>query len=279
MASAEELDANSVKDVWSAWDTFRMAINLLEREVALSRAARVEQSMWAMHLLMQDDPCGRLGCDVPGRIDFDVFDDELALGELSRRVSRGDARERLFAVTALRWLADRRAISPLIRALSDPDTAIRLIAVDALSDLAPVPDWALPPLADRLADGHASVRAAAAAAVASSPRDGSAAALSRLLTDSSPAVRLAAAQGLSEVGSLGFFDPGAVGTLEVILACESDPFVVVAAYWALGWIPTPSSLRERFRGTSRGEWAWRATTSVAGTSASIPARTPSGEAA
>ncbi len=67
-------------------------------------------------------------------------------GELSRRVSRSAVDVRLAAVRTLEWLADRRAITVLIRALEDTEWDVRLIAADALKEFVPLPRWTLAPL-------------------------------------------------------------------------------------------------------------------------------------
>jgi HEAT repeat protein len=237
-----------------------MDANVVEHEVELSRAARQQQSAWAVTLMMRESPRGRPWLDEPGRINDSEVDLDLALGEFSRRVSREDVEERIFSIGALTWLADRRAVTALIRGLGDPEWDVRLGAADALSEFAPLPEWAIQPLADRLDDDEECVRVAAAGALSRVPSARSAAALAPRLSDRSRAVRLEVAWGLERLGEHGLFHFGAQPALERILLEDVDPYVAYAGYWALGWIPNPSLPREQFRSTPRGEWVFEVLT-------------------
>ena len=217
----------------------------------------MEQSIWAIELLMAENPPGCLWLEDADRIDRGLLDVDLALGELSRRVSRAAVDIRLTAVRALAWLADRRAITALIRGLGDTEWGVRLLAADALGEFAPLPLWALEPLIELLKDEELAVRMSAVKALRALPADASATAMTAVLNDPSRAVRSAAAWGLEELGCDGFFDSAAFGPLEHLLLQDKDPFVARAAYWALGWIPRRSEAREKFWSTPRGQWAWR----------------------
>ena len=222
-------------------------------EPELARGARVRQAVWGVELLMRESPRGRLWFDDCGRINYETFDADLALGEFSRLVSRGDVQERLLAVQALGWLDDRRVISPLIRALRDREWDVRLLAAEALSGLAPLPDWSLAPVAGLLEDREAAVRAAAARAVSCVPEFDASPPLARALGQPSRSVRLAAAWGLEALGSDGILEPVARVALARVLDHEHDPYVVDAAYWALAWHASENERRERFRVSNWGQ--------------------------
>lgn len=96
-------------------------------EQAPSRRERAAQAEWAVTLLMGENAPGRCWTDDPSRIRVQHDDVELAVGSFSRRISGGRVDERLIAVNALAWLRDRRVVSPLIRALGDPEWDVRLV--------------------------------------------------------------------------------------------------------------------------------------------------------
>lgn len=205
---------------------------------------------------MCGSPRGRLWFDDYRRVNYETFDVDLALGEFSRLVSRGDVEERLLAIQDLAWLNDRRVVSPLIRALRDQEWDVRLLAADALSGLAPLPDWSLAPVARLLEDHEAAVRAAGARAVSCVPELDASPPLAHALGEPSRSVRLAAAWGLEALGSGGILEPVARVALAEVLEHETDPYVVHAAYWALRWHAQESEQRERFRISSWGKTVW-----------------------
>lgn len=205
---------------------------------------------------MRESPRGRLWFDDYQRINYETFDVDLALGEFSRLVSKGEVEQRLLAVRALAWLNDRRIVSPLIRALRDQEWDVRLLAADALSNLAPLPDWSLAPVARLLEDREAAVRAAGARAVSCVPELDASPPLAGALGDRSRGVRLAAAWGLEALGSGGILEPAARVALAGVLEHESDPYVVHAAYWALRWHAQERERREGFHVSSWGKLVW-----------------------
>ena len=193
------------------------------------------------------------------RIDPAKLEGDVAIGELSREVSRGDPAERCSAVDALVWLGDRRAVSPLIRGLGDPEWAVRLSAADGLSRFSPLPEWVLGPLREALSDPEPGVRSAVARSLASLPSAEAARALAPVLGDRFRCVRLAAAWALEELGSQGFPDAEASGELGRLLEREDDAWVAYAAYWALGWHPDAPGSGERrsaFRWSEWGATVW-----------------------
>jgi HEAT repeat protein len=128
--------------------------------------ARGRQAAWAVKLLMRENPPGSLWIEDRARIDPTQLELDVAIGELSREVSRGVPAERLSAVRALSWLGDRRAISPLVRGSQDPEWDVRIVAVEGLGQFPPLLEWALTPLQCRLDDSEPAVRAVAARSMA-----------------------------------------------------------------------------------------------------------------
>ena len=80
-----------------------------------------------------------------------------------RELQAGRARTRRQAAAALQVLGDRRAVGPLIAALTDDDKDVRAIAARALGALDD--RHAVPPLLHALHDAHPDVRCAAAQAL------------------------------------------------------------------------------------------------------------------
>jgi hypothetical protein len=231
----------------------------------LSRAASVQQAAWATELLMRESPRGCLWFDDVARINYDSFDVDLALGEFSRRVSTGNASQRVQAVQALAWLADRRAISPLVRALADPEWDVRLIALASLSELGSLPAWALPPVRARLEDSEAAVRTLVPGVLACVADFEAPRAVRPALEDRSANVQMEAAWALATLAARGFLDPDALDVLQILMAQEHQPYLAYAAYWALGWYPGTDE-REAFRRSSWGLTVWAL---VTGTEASV----------
>jgi HEAT repeat protein len=166
-------------------------------------------------------------------IDPHEFDPDVALGAFSRQLNRATPDERLEAVRALVWMFERRAISPLLRALMDPNWDVRLLAAGGLLELSPVPPWAIDPLDRAAVDAESAVRAMATDVLGRSQCLEALGPLTRGLYDFSRQVRLAAAQGLRSLGALGITSFQSAALLASRLRDESDPFVSCRLYQAL----------------------------------------------
>lgn len=169
------------------------------------------------------------GSELPG------CDSPIALGAFSRDLLDEDPEVRLQAATALAWMLDARAISPLVRALRDVEWDVRLAAAEGLLALSPVPDWAFELVAQRADDPEAAVRAAVMTVIAYCERVDSLPSLIAGASDPDREVATAAAHGLQHLGRLGITSRDAAETLVRRLARESDPHVAYALFWALGW--------------------------------------------
>jgi HEAT repeat protein len=231
------------------------------------RAER-EQAKLAVRLLMQDGLSPGTPCSTgrPG-IDADELDLEMALGEFSRDISRGAPADRLRAVEALVWFGDRRVVSPLLRALGDPEWDVRHAAAGGLVRLSPVPEWAFAAAAAATRDPEPCVRVAAATVVGRSEHYAAPGPLASLLRDPCRWVRLEAIWGLKELGRLQITDSTAAISLLRVLWQDEDLFVAYDAYWALATQGGTRLLPERaaFRRSARGRrvwWAARATLGV-----------------
>ena len=177
----------------------RRAVDLVIERRSASVSARVEQAKWAVILMMRENPPGCLQFD-PRRIRSDLVDFDLALGGFSRAISSADPEGRLAAARALTWMSDRRAISPLIRGLRDRFWHVRHEAAHGLGCLGPLPDWALPALVRAVEDPEPAVRAEAAWALGRLPSTDSLRPLVLALHDRSRTVRLAGAWALEQLG-------------------------------------------------------------------------------
>lgn len=214
------------------------------------------QAVEATRLLMREDCRGRSYGRVRSGVRLTDEDRDLALGAFSREVSCGDAEERLQATRALVWMQDRRAISPLIRALADDEWDVRLTAVSGLADFTPLPGWALEPLGSALGDRDSAVRGMAARALAHIPSFAASELLIPALSDDSRTVVLEAVWGLERLGGAGFPEPRALEPLTDALLQHEDPTLAYAAFWALGWLSDGESARTEFRLSGWGQHVW-----------------------
>lgn len=127
----------------------------------------IEEAKWAVRLAM------RWYAPAPGSVADDAVpgdmraaaDVDLALSGFSRDISRGTLEERVAAADALGWMLDRRAVSPLLRALGDHEPAVRRAAARSISSFLGAPDWAIDPLIAVLHDADAAVRGDVATAL------------------------------------------------------------------------------------------------------------------
>jgi hypothetical protein len=165
-------------------------------------------------------------------IDAHEFDPDVALGAFSRQLNCDQPSERLEAVHALVWMSDRRAISPLLRALMDLEWDVRLLAARGLLELSPAPPWAVDPLDRAAVDPESAVRTTATEALGLSQCFEAIGPLTRGLYDFSREVRLAAARGLLSLSALGVTSLQSAAVLATRLRDESDPFVAFAMYEA-----------------------------------------------
>lgn len=229
--------------------------------------AQSEQAKWAVRLLMRDGlPPGTPYSTGRHGIDAEELDLDIALGEFSRDISRGGPADRLHAVEALIWFADRRVVSPLLRALGDPEWDVRYAAACGLVGLSPVPEWAFDPAAAATRDPEPCVRAAAAKLVGRSTHYAAPLPLASVLADPCRWVRLEAVWGLKELGWLQITDAVAVTGLVDVLWQDEDPFVAYDAYWALAAQGGTKVGAERaaFRTSARGRRVWRAARATLG---------------
>ena len=120
-------------------------------------AWEIEQAKWAVVLATRRLP--------PGCWPGEERVLELALGGLSRAVSRGEHEERVAAILALGWLRDERAISPLVRGLRDGSWQVRWAAAASLGDFATLPAWVFAPLRSAAQDECVPVRGTVARAL------------------------------------------------------------------------------------------------------------------
>jgi HEAT repeat protein len=150
----------------------------------------VEQAKWAVRRRAWDTPPGCVPSECERGIDWNRVDVDAALRGLSCDISGGSEVERLEAVEALVWLADRRAISPLLRALRDCSWWVRRAAAHGLCSFRPLPDWSVDPLVVALSrDPNDAVRGRAATALGKSESEHAVAPLVTALDDPSRPVR------------------------------------------------------------------------------------------
>lgn len=167
-------------------------------------------------------------------IDPETFDATTALGAFSRQLNRKEAAERFEAAVMLAWMLDRRAVSPLLRALLDPDWDVRLVAAGGLVELSPVPIWAVEPLGRAASDADSAVRVSAMEGLGCSECPDALEPLLIGLGDGSRNVRLAAAEGLERLSELTITSPAVRAVLESRMRDEQDPFVGSRMASALG---------------------------------------------
>lgn len=164
------------------------------------------------------------------------------------------------AVVALVWLWDRRAISPLIRGLSDSYWHVRHAAADGLARLGALPHWTLEPLCTSIHDHEPAVRAEAARALGRLESAGALPPLVAALEEPFRCVRLAAVRALEDLGRRGVFDAEPANRLEQLLDREDDPYIAYAVYWALGAQGGSDAARAAFRWSDWGQTVWEAVT-------------------
>lgn len=193
---------------------------------------RTEEAKWAVRLLMRRRPPGSLHDSVPGIDVAELVADDL-IGAFSRDISRGDGHDRRAAVEALEWLRDRRAISPLLRALRDQDWHVRRAAARALHTFSPLPEWATPRLTEAISDPLPGIRAIAIRILGRSRHSATANALVNALNDNNAHVREEAALALAARGNPTDVNPAGIETLTNLLWHDPDPRVANAAYRAI----------------------------------------------
>ena len=213
-------------------------------------------------VLMRENPPATFALSDPRRVDLDELDLDLALGALSRQVSKGQAQDRLDAVNGLIWLRDRRALSPFVRALSDPEWDVRLSAAAGLSGFERLPDWVLPPVGVALVDPEPGVRVAAARALGRAAGEPAVQLLDSALDDGVRAVVIEAIWALYELGCATITDVRVAWRIARFLDHADDPRLAVAAYWACraqggSAMDEP---RSAFRLSDAGQAAWEVVT-------------------
>ncbi len=199
----------------------------------------------------------RLGRETDASVRHELI---FALGQLSdvgaaetleRFAARGEPRERALAVEALGKLDGPGATPAVVRALDDGDAATRAAGALALvrklgRRVSPAPvmsasDGAarLETLTSRLGDGSAIVREAAAYALSEIPLPGRGPALTGLLQDPSPVIRLFAVRGLARAARDGTATVPA-DAIEPLLR-DPDPHVAAGSAAALGSLTAVSA--------------------------------------
>lgn len=222
-------------------------------------SAATEQAKWVVRLQMRERPPGSFqdAHEDPQRWGRSV-DVGRALAGLSREISRGGEEERREAAWELGWLCDRRAVSPLIRALGDRVSEVRVAAASGLAGYYSLPLWAADPLVAALGDTSVLVRSKAAKALGSTRNEQALGPLTAALKDPARDVRYAAAGSLRSLGAQGLMSEDAARGLVDTLA-EDDAHLVYAAYWALAaqggtkW----EHARAAFRWSAHGGHVWR----------------------
>lgn len=193
---------------------------------------RTEEAKWAVRLLMRRRPPGSLHASVPGIDVGELVADDL-VGAFSRDISTGEAHDRLVAVEALEWLRDRRAISPLLRALRDGDWHVRHAAVKALYVFGPLPEWAMPRLTEAMSDPLPGIRAIAIRVVGRSRDRSLVDPLVDALNDNNAHVREEAALALAAGANAEDASPAGIEELTNLLWHDPDARVANAAYRAI----------------------------------------------
>jgi HEAT repeat protein len=183
-----------------------------------------ERAKWAVVVQMREHPEGTL---TPGEIDVG-----LAILALATDIGAAEEERRLQATDALGWLADRRGVLPLLRALADTEPSVRHAAATALTRFDSLPGLTVTPLAKALSDSAAEVRAQAATALGHCHSQAALAAVSAGLDDPARSVRMNAARALEELGSNGQRSELTVARLRLLL-CDPDPHVAYEAFWSL----------------------------------------------
>lgn len=160
------------------------------------------------------------------------IDVDLALRGFSIDIDTGDEEARQRGADALGWLGDERGISPLLRALADPDAAVRLNAAFALTQFPALPAWVIGSLGRALQDDDAGVRARAAAALGRCRSREAVNAVVEGLDDVAAAVRSSAARTLEQLGLDGYRSDLAIAKLGDMLA-DDQARVAYDAFWGL----------------------------------------------
>jgi HEAT repeat protein len=214
--------------------------------------------MWGIELLQRTQPPGALG-GLAGRVSLSEEDVELALGGFSQRVSRGSPEDRFAALTALDWMRDRRAISPMLRGLLDLEWDVRLAAAHGLGNLVPLPAWAGDGLAQAVDDEEPGVRAMVTRALGNLRVSRAVELASHALADIAHSVRLEACRSLARLGRAGLREPAAVLMLTAVMHEPRDPHVAWGAYRALAEQGGASVevRRAAFRYSAWGQEVWR----------------------
>lgn len=193
----------------------------------------------------------------PHSIEDERADHYPAIQRCAREISRGTARERRAAAWSLGRSRDERAVSPLLRGISDPEGDVRLAAAQSLAGFATLPRWAAEPLLWALRDPDPGVRLAAAEALRVVPGAAAGAGLVMALADTSAAVRARAAESIACLGQGGVLLDDAIVPLIGLLGDE-DAHVAYQAYWALAYQGGSlfEEVRAAWRSSDRGQVVW-----------------------